>query len=179
MTAGTYKARSTDEYQIFDETLADLEAAFQTRHIATFEVVRCHADEDAGGVFASYPDFDQFPVEEGNRIVGVLERSSEVSHCVGPTSEWMTPLHGSMLVAGSAPISSLLSQLNQPPYYRLVLQNGPTLGLVTRSDLLKLPVRLLAFSLVTHLELTMMEVIRAEFPKDEDWLCKLSLDFAV
>ena len=55
--------------------------------------------------------------------------------------------------------------------YRLVIRETEVSGIVTRSDLLKLPVRVLTFGTITHLENLMAEVIRqASGTDDEQWL---------
>ncbi len=54
-----------------------------------------------------------------------------------------------------------------------MLQGHKLNGIVTRSDLLKLPVRLLAFARVTHLELILANLISAHYP-DDSWLPHLS-----
>ena len=47
-------------------------------------------------------------------------------------------------------------------------------GIVTRSDLLKLPVRMLAFARIIHLELTMTAVINASYGDSDEWVALLS-----
>ena len=47
-------------------------------------------------------------------------------------------------------------------------------GLVSLSDLQRLPVRAALFAMVTYLEITMSQVIRGEFKQSEDWMNRLS-----
>lgn len=54
-----------------------------------------------------------------------------------------------------------------------MLRGGRIVGLITQSDLLKLPVRILVFGLITHLEQVMADLISARWP-DESWFEKLS-----
>ena len=55
--------------------------------------------------------------------------------------------------------------------YRLVVRETEISGIVTRSDLLKLPVRVLAFAMITHLERVLAEVIlEACGPNNELWM---------
>jgi hypothetical protein len=56
----------------------------------------------------------------------------------------------------------------------LVVSNSGIIGLVSLSDLQRLPVRAVLFSVITGFEITMMEVIKRSFSSDEDWLCCLS-----
>jgi hypothetical protein len=86
----------------------------------------------------------------------------------------MQKLDESILVPAGAPLMSFIRVAGAAPY-KLVLNTHGIRGIVTRSDLLKLPVRLLAFAFVTHLETLMADVIRSEFPLGaESWLGELS-----
>jgi hypothetical protein len=58
----------------------------------------------------------------------------------------------------------------------LVLVGTEIGGIVTRSDLAKPPVRLLAFTVVSNLETAMTTVIKKYFPNDDSWLKILSSD---
>jgi len=80
-----------------------------------------------------------------------------------------------MLAANSQPVATLLDAF-ETSRYRLVVKGSEIEGIVTPSDLLKLPVRLYAFMLVTHLELLMTATIRKNFrnrPPDA-WMASLS-----
>lgn len=82
-----------------------------------------------------------------------------------------------MLISAQEPLTQFIQLMERSPSYRLVLRGGRIRGIVTRSDLLKLPVRLFAFTLVTHLELLMIDVIRTKYPDSQDghpWLELLS-----
>lgn len=81
----------------------------------------------------------------------------------------MVPLDGSLLVTAEEPLTRFVPLLRRRPY-RLVLLGTEIAGIVTRSDIIKPPVRLLAFTLVSHLEVAMTELIRARYPTDEAFL---------
>jgi hypothetical protein len=51
-------------------------------------------------------------------------------------------------------------------------------GIVTPSDLGKLPMRVLAFAMLTHLEAVMLTAIRISFSHEEDAVDKLGADAA-
>lgn len=156
----------------FETTLEGFERAFQVRHIATYDVVMCAALEQVHSVFARYPDFDQIPVAVDGRIVGVLEaRNVERS---GSVEQHMRRLDDSILIAADAPLNHFLPLLREAPYYRLVLDGARIRGVVTRSDILKLPVRLFAFGLVTHLEMVMADIIQSLCP--HDWMQHLDAE---
>ncbi len=82
------------------------------------------------------------------------------------------------LISGQEPLTRFIPLMEETSY-RLVLQGGTITGIVTRSDLLKLPVRLYVFSLVTHLELLMSDIIRVRYPGNQDtpeWLEFIKLE---
>ena len=79
----------------------------------------------------------------------------------------MHHLDESVLISADLP---LLEYITIDPLDRLVLQGVTICGIVTRSDLLKLPVRLLAFSMVTHIEVLLSTLIRATGVDEQTWL---------
>lgn len=149
-----------------------LEESFHVRLIGTFgdDLVRAPADAPAGPwLNEANPDFDQFPVRAQSETIGILVRQNHGSKLV---AEAMQPLAESLLVSADMPITRLISQLGASPY-RLVLRDDRVDGLVTQSDLLKLPVRLVLFGLITHLEQVMAEIVTKKWG-DEDWIGLLS-----
>ena len=76
------------------------------------------------------------------------------------------------MVSADMPIANLISELKDN-HYRLVLRGGRIDGLVTQSDLLKLPVRILVFGLITHLEQVMADIVSVRWPGDS-WFPKLN-----
>ena len=159
-------------FHTFSKTLSSLAQSLHVRHIATFEVDTCAPEDEVVDVFAWYPEFDQIPVKENGRITGVLERAENGQQ--GKVSDHLRHLDDGILVAAEQPLDKFLALMAEPPYYRLVLDGVQVSGIVTRSDLLKLPVRLLAFTLVTSLETMMKDVITDSFPNDADWWGYLS-----
>jgi hypothetical protein len=158
---------------ILEATMAGLEAGLRVAHIATFNLQMCDASEDAEKVLAdpALKDFDAIPVRDRGRIVGALERGPEIAS--GTARSAMRPLDDAMLVSGDAPLATFLPVAAESTY-RLVLSGPEIRGIVTRSDLHKLPVRLFAFALITHLEMTMANLIRTKRPEDSDWLSILT-----
>ncbi len=161
-----------DHNDIFGNTMAGLEAGFKVLHITTHELSTCAADSDANEVLSnpSQKDFDYIPVKSDGRIVGVLERESQGA--AGSVREHMRPLDDSMLVSAEEPLPTFLPTLVSFPY-RLVVRGVEVRGIVTLSDVAKLPVRLMAFTLVIHMEAVMADIIRKEGGNDEDWLKQL------
>jgi CBS domain-containing protein len=159
----------------FECTMLGLEAGLHVHHIAEFDLRTCSINDSAMAVLAdrAFADFEHIPVrDDAGHIVGVLNRSAQA--IVGNASETMQQLDESLLVAAEAPLMSFVRLAGTVPY-KLVLNENGIRGIVTRSDLLKLPVRLVAFAFVTHLEALMADVIRTRNQQgDESWLEFLS-----
>jgi CBS domain-containing protein len=149
-----------------------LEKAFSVKHIATFSLTTVTMEDPATPVLQAYPVFDQFPVEVDGKVVGVLERKPGIGRKqVKDVIRW---LDDSLLIAAEEPLVNFIRLIADPPYYRLVLQGSKITGIVTRSDLIKLPVRLLIFARLTYLEMIMAEIINTRCPDEADWMALLS-----
>jgi hypothetical protein len=149
--------------------LKALEASFHVRLIGTFEpdLAWAPADVEAAPWLAkNYLDFDQFPVKQGDATVGILLREGD--HGDKPVNESMQQLRDGLIVSADMPIVDLIPHL-RANHYRLVLRGGRIDGLVTQSDMLKLPVRMLLFGLISHLELSLRALIRKRVPWPE-WM---------
>jgi CBS domain-containing protein len=154
-------------------TLSGLEAGFRVHHIATSDLSVCMPDESMEEVLGdpAKKDFDHLPVREKGRIVGVVERHS--INVTGQVRNKMRQLDDSILVSAEEPLPKFLPTLKESPY-RLVVHGPEIHGIVTISDVAKLPVRLLAFTSVAHLEAVLADVIRASCPEDDEkWLSHL------
>jgi hypothetical protein len=112
------------------------------------------------------------PVRQDGRIIGILERND--SKARGHVGEHYRPLDDAILISAEEPLTRFIELMEVRPYYRLVVTGTSIGGIATRSDLVKLPVRLLAFTLVTHIEMTMARAINAVCESDEQWLSLLS-----
>ncbi len=158
---------------LFEETLKRLEAGLQVELIAAFLLETCLVSEKAADVLANsrFEDFTCIPVREGEDgpIIGVLERPQTPEQ--EASEPRMRPLDGSMLISAEASLRELIPLLRQSPYRLVVTEKGVE-GIVTRSDLQKLPVRLYVFALITHLEQLMRDIIAERYPND-DWFVLL------
>jgi CBS domain-containing protein len=154
----------------FGLTMRGLEAGLRVQHIAAFDLMTCSLTDSVSKVLAdkALSDFDQIPVhDELGRVVGVLKRTDRRTD--GTVASAMQHLDESLLLSAEAPILSFIQIAGTVPY-KLVLNQEGIKGIVTRSDLLKLPVRLFAFAGITHLETLMFEVIRTKFKfGDDSW----------
>ena len=163
-----------DTHNDFQTTIQMLEKGLQVQHIATFPFQACRHDDTLASVLSNkdWLSFDQIPVRRGSSIVGILERE-KCSSGNGKVEKYMSPLDDSVLVAAETP---LLDFITGDALYRLVLRGSKIEGIITRSDMLKLPVRLLAFSLVTHVETLLNRVIRAKGVEPTMLITYLKLD---
>ena len=149
-----------------------MEASFHVRLISTFTPhlvcapAEANADEWLG---SNHPDFDQFPVKDGNATVGVLVRRD--GYRSQAVRDAMHPLREGIIVSADMPIQDLIPDLCVD-HFRLVLNRGRIDGLVTQSDLMKLPVRMLVFGLVSHLEICLRALVRQLSPA-ANWLDRL------
>jgi hypothetical protein len=153
--------------------LGSLERAVQVDLIATYDLVTCRCDDRCADILEDEgrARYDQFPVLDEDRVVGVLERDVQWGRGT-LVRDVMRPLDDSVLVASSAGVLSYIRMAAESPYH-LVVKEERIRGIVTPSDLLKLPVRLVLFALITHLESTMAELIARRFP-NEEWRRYLS-----
>src|ERR1019366_9523210 len=148
-------------------SLAGLNEGLRVKHIAAFPLLTCCTTDDLDQVL-SRPDLDgidQIPITDGGRIVALWEHSRE----------WKRrPLDDSILVSADAPLWHFIHTVHEQPY-RLVVEQTRITGIVTWSDLLKVPVLVLAFSLMAELELAMNRRI-LEQHADDTWLDLLDKD---
>lgn len=158
---------------VLAQTLKGLEAGFHVRHIASFDLAWCNAEDSLDAIVGNplFDDFDHIPVRRNFDIVGVLETTQLPD--AGRAEDAMRPIDPSMIVSGEESLSSLVRRITDQPYW-LVATGSAINGIVTRSDVHKLPVRLLTFAVVTHLEMTMATLIRQTFTSDAEWLILLS-----
>lgn len=153
---------------IFKTTLAGLELGLHVRDITTYALDTCGPDEDVEDVLREprLSDFDCIPVRENASIAGYVQRTPNQS---GRVRDTMRPIEESILVSADLPLTRYVELITEGPF-RLVLDGAAIRGIVTWSDLQKLPVRLFAFTLVTHLEMLMMKGISVYCPDPQTWL---------
>jgi hypothetical protein len=112
-------------------------------------------------------DFDQIPLTspDGSRVEAVFVRG-----------EGRIDLNSAMFMAAEAPLLSFVETADQQRF-RFLLDEGDFVGLVTLSDLQRLPVYALLFGLVIAVEMLLMEEIRRACNTNADaWLAKLSVN---
>lgn len=120
--------------------------------------------------------FDFLPVigaSGDEALAGVLEVAALVSPVVPEQAvrDRMQPLGEAHLLGADASILSFIRKADQQPFC-FVVSGHQISGLVTLSDLQQLPVRAALFAMVTHLEMTMADVIRNRY-EGEAWMERL------
>jgi CBS domain-containing protein len=90
----------------------------------------------------------------------------------GSVSAFQLPLAEDHLVGADASILDFIVQADRRPC-RLVVSGSRIVGLVTLSDLQRLPVRAALFALVTGFEMTMADLIKAKLPDESAWMAML------
>ncbi|MDP9476654.1 MAG: hypothetical protein M3R38_13380 [Actinomycetota bacterium] len=159
-----------------DRIFSSVEQGLTVGLIATFDgLTCCGADDSVSDVVAraDLQAYDYVPVLQKGDIVGLLEGANSELPKDGPVRGAMQPLRGNMLISAEAGILSFVESAESIPC-RLVLRSGRVDGIVTLSDLQKLPVRPALFLLITHVELLMAQWIRAQGIHEADLLAKLS-----
>lgn len=161
----------------FARTIESLEAGLLVRSIMTYPLRTVRPEDDAAAFFKEHEalGFDCAPVVDSGRIVGMvyladLRPGGRAAGC-SITRAAMRPLHEVPLVSGDEPIARFIEQMRETQEHFWLVLNGTTIdAIVTRSDLWRLPVQLLAFGRIVHLERLMHELICRHVGEDLSWL---------
>lgn len=155
---------------------SSIEEGLTVELIATFDPRVCGIGDALRAVVdrEDLQEFDYAPVKDGARTVGLLHRTAHKDSASGSVGEAMDPLHGGMLISSDSGILSYIEGAAEHGCRcRLVLRDDRLDGIVTLSDLQKLPVRPALFLLVTHVELLMAEWIRGKEATGKNVLARL------
>ncbi|SDR39049.1 hypothetical protein SAMN05519103_02589 [Rhizobiales bacterium GAS113] len=127
--------------------------------------------------------FDFLPVigatkdraEVRSKIVGLIEIAPLMQSATSDERVFarMRPLSEENLIGADASILAFVRDADRQKC-RLVVSGHEISGLVSLSDLQRLPVRAALFGLVTHLEIIMADAIRREFDSTDGWIERLS-----
>jgi CBS domain-containing protein len=147
---------------------------FPVEEIATFPVICFDVNDLNDELLELYSGFDFIPMKKGGAIFGVYERN--VTSQEKSIQGHIQHLDEKLLIEANASLDDLIDKFREHCSYFLVLRGAKIEGIVTRSDLLKLPVRVYAFSKIAELELLMQERIKSiyEDQNDEYWLKHLT-----
>ena len=124
--------------------------------------------------------YDSLPVVasgggQQDRIVGLFHAAAYFDEIPdeGRIEQHYAPLSEDYLIGADASILNFIMDADEKPC-RLVISGANIVGLVSLSDLQKLPVRAALFALITGFEITMFEAIKRVCPNDDDWKRHLS-----
>jgi len=160
-----------------ESTLAAIEGAATVDLIGTFGDLKCAEPDEAVPDVVRDPsrqDFDYLPVRKNGRITGLFRRAEIARQleegniqCRAHVSDQMEALSEENIVSSGASVLTFIETADYHPC-RLVLRKTAIDGIITISDLQRLPVRPVLFLLITHLELLMESKIRKLFSEDPD-----------
>ena len=123
----------------------------------------CHPSETCANVKARNTDrFSFVPVMDRDRILGLLDARPLFNEASpkGAVSDHYKPLSEEMLIGADASIWEFIRTADTPgKETRLVVKGHSVAGLVTLSDMHKLPVRTALFAALTNLEVCMTTLI--------------------
>ena len=132
----------------------------------------CELHEDALAVKKemSANDFDIYGVENGEKIIGFVKREDITKE--GSIKEFAKNFRYDELISDSTSLTELLD-IFQEREFIFILERNKVTRIVTVADLQKQPIRMLAFSLISLLEMYLTSVIN-EFYPDDRWTDKIS-----
>lgn len=140
------------------------------------DILTCKSTELISDVLRRNPDrFSYIPVDDNGRLIGLFhaERWFSKQAPNEQVSGYFEALSEATLIGANAGIIEFVRRADEQPC-QLVVSGSRIDGLVSLSDMQKLPVRAALFGLVTGMELTMSELIRRQFPDTKEWLSALS-----
>jgi hypothetical protein len=153
-------------YQQLDQLRKLTEREILVRHIATYDLYAPDPQEDAASVRQQMDDrkIDVAPLKEHpdyHRYIDAKELSN------GQCRKYAHLIDVTMIVAETLPVADLFETLQKQPFL-FVLQGRSIVGIVTKADLQRVPVRILMFGLITLLEMNLRESIR-QYYGDNGW----------
>lgn len=165
------------------EALSGFQESLPVRLIATArqDFKTCRTDEAVCDVIEHNCNqrFDFLPVLgpdlDDNSVLGVLDmvRLAGMADTAGVVQQYMEPLAERHLIGADASVLAFIRDADQHPF-RFVVSKHHISGLVTLSDLQRLPVRAALFAMVTQLEMSMAAAVRDRIGDCDAWLGLLS-----
>jgi predicted transcriptional regulator len=114
-------------------------------------------------------DFDVMGIENDGKVEGYVER---LDLRTGPVKNYKKRFLPSELMEESAPLLTAFYALHYTPRI-FVTRKSEVIGIITRGDLQKAPIRMWLFGLITLLEMHLLRIIRNHFKADY-WTIHLS-----
>lgn len=141
----------------------------------------CSADDQIVDVVTdNIEKYDYLPVvrsEDDRKITGLFHAKefSVRAPLVGTVAQNFTPLSEETIIGADSSILDFILDADQKPC-RLVVSGAHIVGLVSLSDLQRLPVRAALFAVITGFEISMMSAIRKWYGDEEVWMSNLTDD---
>lgn len=153
-----------------DDFYLSIRAATPVRLIMTpvKELQTCNASDDAAEVAArpDLADFDHIPVCLNDRqIIGVFDRKRE--GLAGKVERNFRPLDDASLIGDRAPVFTFIERVPKQRCCIVVGESGIS-GMVTASDLQKLPVQVALFGLLAQFEALISMLLRGSLDDPQD-----------
>lgn len=165
------------------EVFEALHAGLTVGLIATArsDLMTCYAGEALSDVMERNQEpYDFLPVVasspgDEDRIVGLFHAAPffDDSAPEGSVKDYFSPLSEEFLIGADTSILTFVKDADAKPC-RLVVSGPKIVGLVSLSDLQKLPVRAALFALITGFEITMAEAIKEKYADEKEWMAVLS-----
>ena len=145
------------------------------------DFMTCVASEGLSDVIEKNKEpYDFIPVVEAEfnheyRIIGLFNAADflDGSSLNGSVKDHFERLSEDHLIGADSSILDFVKTADEKPC-RLVVSGATITGLVSLSDLQKLPVRVALFSIITGFEITMAEAIKVKLGGSENWMGCLS-----
>ncbi|MBR1214605.1 hypothetical protein [Bradyrhizobium sp. JYMT SZCCT0180] len=139
----------------------------------------CRADDRVADVIEqNIQNYDYLPVVRSVsdlKILGLFHTKALPAGALQGDSvaQNLIPLSEDTIIGADSSILEFVSDADQKPC-RLVVSGASIVGLVSLSDLQRLPVRAALFALITGFEITLLIAIRKWYRDEEEWLSSLS-----
>ncbi len=115
-------------------------------------------------------NFSILPVADNlQNIIGVLNLKNKQILKNNSVKEFYEPINEKIIIGGNSNINEFIKNVREEPF-KLVISKNEISGLVTMSDMQKIPVRVSIFSLIIELEIMMSDLIIKLYPNEESWM---------
>ncbi|WP_078544765.1 hypothetical protein [Litchfieldia alkalitelluris] len=135
------------------------------------DIYTCNLNDEAISIKTDMieRDFDVYGVEEKGKILGYVLKENLSN---GSIKNVYNPFRSEELISDSTSLIELLDILKDRKYL-FILEKNKVSKIITIADLHKQPIRMLAFSLISLLEMLLITLIRETYP-NESWKDHLS-----
>ena len=120
-------------------------------------------------------NFSFLPVIDNlENIVGIFDIKNADITGNNSVKDFYEPINEKIIIGGNSNINEFIKNVKEEPI-KLVISKNEISGLVTMSDMQKIPVRVSIFSLIIELEIMMSDLILKLYPNEESWMKLLTI----